>query len=158
LERKRKPGEEILEASISSARADAAPSSSSASVSLATMSSGTATGLYDCLNQMLQNKNMPIENIVGFSSYTTNVMVGKHCSVFALLKKDLPHIALVKCSCHMIHLSSSKACLKLPRNVEDFLRSVGAHVNRSSHRQLRFKEFQEFFQVEIHKILAPTQT
>ncbi|KAF2889212.1 hypothetical protein ILUMI_16961 [Ignelater luminosus] len=40
----------------------------------------------------------------------------------------------------MIHLSSSKACLKLPRNVEDFLRSVGAHF------------------MEIHKILAPAET
>ncbi|CAG5003156.1 unnamed protein product [Parnassius apollo] len=122
------------------------------------LSSGTAKGLYDCLHQMLRNKNILIENMVGFSSDTTNVMVGEHCSVFALLKKDLPHIALVKCSCHMIHLSSSKACLKLPRNVEDFLRSVGAHFSRSSQRQLKFREFQEFFQVEIHKILTPAQT
>ncbi|CAG4942601.1 unnamed protein product [Parnassius apollo] len=122
------------------------------------LSSGTAKGLYDCLHQMLRNKNISIENMVGFSSDTTNVMVGEHCSVFALLKKDLPHIALVKCSCHMIHLSSSKACLKLPRNVEDFLRSVGAHFSRSSQRQLKFREFQEFFQVEIHKILTPAQT
>ncbi|CAG5046361.1 unnamed protein product [Parnassius apollo] len=122
------------------------------------LSSGTAKGLYDCLHQMLRNKNISIENMVGFSSDTTNVMVGEHCSVFALLKKDLPHIALVKCSCHIIHLSSSKACLKLPRNVEDFLRSVGAHFSRSSQRQLKFREFQEFFQVEIHKILTPAQT
>lgn len=122
------------------------------------VSSGTAAGLYNCLKQMLLNKNIPIENMVGFSSDTTNAMVGEHSSVFALLKNDLPHIALVKCSCHMIHLSSSKACLKLPRNVEDFLRSVGAHFSRSSKRQMKLKEFQEFFQVEIHKILAPAQT
>ncbi|XP_069964757.1 uncharacterized protein [Bactrocera oleae] len=69
------------------------------------VSSGTAAGLYDCLKQMLLNRNIPIENMVGFSSDTTNVMVGEH-------KSDLPHIALVKCSCHMIHLSSSKTCLK----------------------------------------------
>ncbi|KAG5880461.1 hypothetical protein JTB14_000566 [Gonioctena quinquepunctata] len=59
------------------------------------VSSGTATGLYDCLNQMLRNKNIPIENMVGFTSDTTNVMVGEHCSVFSRLKNDLPHIALV---------------------------------------------------------------
>lgn len=96
------------------------------------VASGTAAGLYDCLKQMLLNKNIPIENMVAFSSDTTNVMVGEYCSVFALLKNNLPHIALVKCSCHMIHhLSSSKVCLKLPRNVEDFLRSVGARFSRS---------------------------
>ncbi|KAF2900029.1 hypothetical protein ILUMI_06157, partial [Ignelater luminosus] len=129
LERKRKPGEEILEASTSSAKADAAPSSISASVSLATsesndlqtkkvehllldmvkVSSGTATRLYDCLNQMLQNKNIRIENMVGFSSDTTNVMVGKDCSVFALLKKDLPHIALGSFIFYYIAVNPSEA-------------------------------------------------
>lgn len=58
----------------------------------------------------------------------------------------------------MIHLSASKACLKLPRYVEDLLRCLGAHFSRSSHRQIKFKEFQEFFNVDIHKILAPAQT
>ncbi|KAF2886348.1 hypothetical protein ILUMI_19826 [Ignelater luminosus] len=98
------------------------------------VSSGTATGLYECLNQMLRNKNIPIEDMVGFKRFASY------------------------CSGKMLMISSSKACLKLPRNVEDFLRSVGAYFSRSSHKQLKFKEFQEFFQVEIHKILAPAQT
>ncbi|KAJ8970481.1 hypothetical protein NQ314_001210 [Rhamnusium bicolor] len=93
--------------------------------------SGTASGLHECLKDMLNKKHIPINNVVGFSSDTTNVMAGEHVSVFANLKKDIPHIALIKCSCHMINLSSSKACLKLPRTVEDLLRSLGAHFTQT---------------------------
>ncbi|GBP88558.1 SCAN domain-containing protein 3 [Eumeta japonica] len=62
---------------------------------MAEVSSGTAAGLYDSLKHMLLQKNIPLENMIGFSSDTTNVMVGEHFSVFARLKNDFPHIALV---------------------------------------------------------------
>lgn len=58
----------------------------------------------------------------------------------------------------MIHLSASKACLKLPRSVEDLLRNIGSHFSRSYGRQEKLKEFQIFFQVDIHKILLPSNT
>ncbi|CAI6353168.1 unnamed protein product [Macrosiphum euphorbiae] len=96
--------------------------------------------------------------MVGFSSDTTNAMAGKFHSVFTNLKTAIPGIACIKCSCHMIHLSASKACLKLPRSIEDLLRNVGSHLSISHSRQTKYKAFQEFFQVEIHKILAPCTT
>lgn len=58
----------------------------------------------------------------------------------------------------MIHLCASKACLELPRRVEDVLRNIGAHFSRSFFRQNKFREFQIFFGSEIHKILLPSQT
>lgn len=103
-------------------------------------------------------KKIPIANLVGFSADTCNVMFGNHNSVFALLKRDFPNIVCIKCSCHMIHLAASKACLKLPRSVEDLLRNLGSHFSRSFSRQEKFKEFQVFFQTEIHKILSPAVT
>lgn len=96
--------------------------------------------------------------MVGFSSDTTNVMVGEYQSIFSHLKNDSPAIACIKCSCHMIHLAASKACLKLPKHVEDLLRNIGSHFNRSYKRQSDFLEFQEFFKTEIHKILSPATT
>ncbi|KAJ8963505.1 hypothetical protein NQ314_005584 [Rhamnusium bicolor] len=78
--------------------------------------SGTASGLHECLKDMLKKKHIPINNMVGFSSDITNVMAGEHVSVFANLKKDIPHIALIKCSCHMNNLSSSKACFKITKD------------------------------------------
>lgn len=122
------------------------------------MDAGKAEDLYKALKETIMQKNIPFSNLVGFSSDTTNVMVGEHNSVFSLLKKDNPNIVCIKCSCHMVHLAASKACLKLPRSVEDLLRNLGSHFNRSSLRRHKFKEFQIFFQTEIHKILSPATT
>lgn len=122
------------------------------------MKSGTAEDLYQALKQSLVTKHIPFSNLVGFSSDTTNVMVGEKHSVFSLLKQDFPNIVCVKCSCHMIHLAASNACLRLPRSVEDFLRNIGSHFSRSYSRQVSFQEFQEFFHTEIHKIISPATT
>lgn len=119
---------------------------------------GTADDLTDTLLKCMSDKGLEKNMMVGFSSDTTNAMAGKFHSVFTNLKTAVPGIACIKCSCHMIHLSASKACLKLPRSVEDLLRNVGSHFSRSHSRQTKYKEFQEFFQVEIHKILSPCTT
>ncbi|KAG5881767.1 hypothetical protein JTB14_005530 [Gonioctena quinquepunctata] len=122
------------------------------------MESGTAKDLLDNLKNILINKEIPLQNLVGFSADTTNVMFGEKQSVVSLLKNELPHIVCIKCSCHMTHLATSKACLKLPRSVEDLLRNVGSHFSRSYSRIAKFKEFQIFFQTDIHKILSPSHT
>jgi hypothetical protein len=122
------------------------------------VASSTAEELFKSLIKSIESKGIPLTNLVAFSSDTTNVMVGHHNSVFSLLKQALPHIACIKCSCHMIHLAACKACLKLPKSVEDMLRNIGSHFSRSYGRQEKFREFQEFFHVEIHKILSPATT
>jgi hypothetical protein len=119
---------------------------------------GTANELFGALLNIIKSKDIPLENVVGFASDTPNVMTGMYQSVFALLRKEIPAIACVKCSCHMVHLSASKACLELPRSVDDLLRNVGSQFSRSPARQQKLKEFQEFFQTDIHKILNPAIT
>ncbi|XP_044744751.1 uncharacterized protein LOC123306698 [Coccinella septempunctata] len=118
----------------------------------------TAQELFDVLKGSLDTRQIPLQNLVGFSSDTTNVMVGEHQSVFAHLKKCLPYIVCVKCSCHMAHLAASRACLVLPKHVEDMLRNIGSHFSRSSSRRQKYEEFQIFFKVDIHKILSPSNT
>ncbi|CAG9825645.1 unnamed protein product [Phaedon cochleariae] len=118
----------------------------------------TADDLYALLKESLRLNKIRSTNLVGFSSDTTNVMVGKYHSVFSLLKEEFPHIVCVRCSCHMAHLAISKACLKLPRHDEDLLRNIASHFNRSALRRTQFQEFQDFFNVEIHKILSPSIT
>lgn len=46
------------------------------------MKSGTAESLYNELKESLLSKGIPLENITGFSSDTTNVMAGDHNSCF----------------------------------------------------------------------------
>ncbi|CAG9835526.1 unnamed protein product [Diabrotica balteata] len=117
-----------------------------------------ANELFDTLKKRLVDKNIPISNLVAFSSDTTNVMAGQYHSVFALLKNEIPNILCVKCSCHMAHLAISHACLKLPRSIEDLVRNIGSHFSRSAMRNERLQEFQSFFKTDIHKILKPAIT
>lgn len=93
-----------------------------------------------------------------FVGFSCNVMAGSLHSVFTNLKNSIPNIACIKCSCHMIHLSASKACIKLPLSIEDVLRNIGSHFSRSHNRQVKYKEFQNSFEVEIHQILSPCTT
>lgn len=104
------------------------------------LETSTAEVLYSSMIENLKKHNIPVTNMVGFSSDTCNVMVAEHNSVFSRLKPQNPNIVCVKCSCHSIHLAASKACLKLPRSVEDLLRNLGAHFNRSFSRQMALKE------------------
>jgi hypothetical protein len=85
-------------------------------------------------------------------------MVGEYNSVFSRLRVDFPSIVNVSCTCHSIHLAASKACLKLPRSVEDMMRNIYAHFHRSYQRSVTLKDFEELYHVETHNILAPGQT
>lgn len=120
--------------------------------------SGTGENLCTEMLNKFREQNIPLENLVGFAADTTNAMVGAHNSVFTHLKDEIPNIACVKCSAHSIHLVASKACLKLPRSIEDMLRNIGAHFSRSSQRKSRLTEIQKFFDEEIHTILSPCTT
>lgn len=117
-----------------------------------------ANSIYNCIIETFEKNNLSLNNLVGFSSDTTNVMFGEYHSLVTLLKNRFPYIACIKCSCHLIHLSTSQACLKLPRSTEDLLRNIGAYFSRSAKRQEALKEFQIFFQTDIHKILLPSTT
>ncbi|XP_028396907.1 uncharacterized protein LOC114520771 [Dendronephthya gigantea] len=127
-------------------------------VDLVETADGTANGIYSKIKETFQGMNIPVVNIVGYASDTTNVMFGQNHSVSQLLKSEISHVQIVKCSCHLIHLVSSQAALKLPKSVEDLCRDIYAHFHRSSKRQDTYKEFQAFFEMEPHKMLSPSQT
>ena len=117
-----------------------------------------AESLYDALKKSFIDKNIPLDNIIGYSSDTCNVMFGEHKSVTSLMKVDLPHVVFVRCSCHSIHLCVSHACLKLSNSLEDTCRNIYAYFSRSSLRRQELKEFQEFVNVSPHKLLSYGQT
>ena len=117
-----------------------------------------AKGLYQSMKTSLEEKSIPLSNIIGYSSDTCYVMFGENLSVSTLLKKDIPHVATIKCSCHMIHLCASHACLKLSTTLEDLCRNIYAHFSRSSLRQKDLEQFQAFVEVQPHKLLKLSQT
>ena len=82
--------------------------------------------------------------IIGFSSDTCNVMFGERLSVMSLMKEVCNNIVFVKCSCYMIHLCVSHACLKLSTILENLCRNIFNYFSRSSLLQHELKEFQMF--------------
>lgn len=77
----------------------------------------TAEGLHTALIKALEASNLEPSKMVGFAADTCNVMFGERNSVTQRLKLQLPKLLAVKCSCHSIHLVSSKAFSLLPTQV-----------------------------------------
>ena len=75
---------------------------------------GSANGIYSKKKQTFSDMIIPINNIVGFSFDTANVMFGQNHSISILLKSEISYVQFMKCSCHLIHLVFSQTALKLP--------------------------------------------
>lgn len=118
----------------------------------------SAAGLYEAIKSSLEEKKIPVKNIIGCSSDTTNALFGEHQKVVSLLKKDVPYVFAVKCSCHMIHSCASHVCLKMSTTLEELCRSIYSHYSRSNLRQKEFHLFQEFIEAEPNKLLGIGQT
>ena len=102
--------------------------------------------------------NIPLKNIIGYASDTTNVMFGQYHSVVTLLKAEIPHLYCIKSLCHSAHLCASHGCEQLPRSVEDLVRKIYSHFSHSAKRLAQYKRFQAFTDTKPHKLLKPAQT
>lgn len=117
-----------------------------------------AEHLYLSIVNSFAEYGVPPENVVGFASDGTNVMMGKRNSVASRFIEHYPGIVIMKCICHSAHLCASESCKMLPKKCEDLARNIYNHFKNSSKRQHIFKQFQMFTNLDIHKILHPSQT
>ncbi|KAI4455395.1 hat family dimerization domaincontaining protein-related [Holotrichia oblita] len=118
----------------------------------------TADHLYTLVCNTMKEKNVNMKNLIGFGADGCNTMFGEHNSFTSRLKKDFPGIITVKCICHSLHLCASTACEQLPAECEKLARNIYNFFKNSSNRQANFQQFQAFAEVEVHKILKPSQT
>ena len=68
---------------------------------------GTAERLVKSLLELFRVDEIDLERLIGFCSDTCSVMFGINKSVSTILKKEIPQIMSIKCSCHSIHLCTS---------------------------------------------------
>jgi len=118
----------------------------------------TAERLFNVVIQTFQKRNINIENIVGFGSDGCVTMMGKHNSVASRFIILCPNIFIMKCICHSLHLCASEACKQLPRKTEDLARDIHNFMKSSSKSQAQIAQFQKFLDLDVHKILHPSQT
>ncbi|XP_022834568.1 uncharacterized protein LOC111362226 [Spodoptera litura] len=102
-----------------------------------------AKTVYDAIKDQLTRDGLKIENMVGIGVDGANVMVGKHNSVTALLKSELPDIVIVKCVSHSLHLCAENAAKLLPRQLEFLVRE--AH-NWFSYSPKRLEKYRDLFE------------
>lgn len=118
----------------------------------------TADAIFSAVTCYLQKYDIPLTNIIGFASDNASVMMGYLNGVKAKFENLVPNIFVMGCLSHSLHLCASKACCSLPNDVERLTRSIYNYFSHSAKRQHDFKEFQEFVEVEPHKLLRPCQT
>lgn len=118
----------------------------------------TAENIFSNVINSFKKNSVNIENIIGFGSDGCSTMMGQNNSVSSRMKEMFPGVFIMRCICHSLHLCCSVACKSLPRRLEDFARNVFNFFSHSSKRQSQFIEFQQFLNIDVHKILYPFQT
>ncbi|KAF0689644.1 DUF4371 domain-containing protein, partial [Aphis craccivora] len=105
-----------------------------------------------------KKKNINLDNLIGFGSDGCSTMMGSQNSMSSRMQLYFPGIFIIKCICHSIHLCCSEACKSLPRRCEDLARDIYNFFSHSSKRQSQFVQFQQFLNLNVHKMLHPSQT
>lgn len=85
-------------------------------------------------------------------------MVGKRNYFMTLIQNDSSNVIKIQCICHSSALIASKACMNLPRTVEQLMRSIYSYVSGSSKRCAQLFEVQEYFGDQRKKLLKLADT
>jgi len=118
----------------------------------------SANNIFEIFKNLLQEKEIPLNNIIGMASDNAAVMIGCNNSFMSRLKLEVPGLVILNCICHSSALVASKACEQLPQSCENLIRNVSTYISGSAKRCAILDEFQEFFNVERNKILKISNT
>ncbi|XP_067122933.1 zinc finger protein 862-like [Centruroides vittatus] len=119
---------------------------------------GTAQGLQNCIKSIFQERKVPLQNMIGFTSHNCATMVGNKTGLLTLLKQDFPSIFAIGCICHSFALCSSHVVKTFSSYLELFLKNITSYFARSSKRQNDFKMIQGVVNTSQHKIPKLSQT
>ncbi|KAK3864442.1 hypothetical protein Pcinc_029875 [Petrolisthes cinctipes] len=84
----------------------------------------SANGLYTAVKEFFKTKGIQEENCIRFASDGASVMAGKNNSLYSKLRHDIPHLRLVQCMCHSLHLACSKAVEALPKQLDFIIKET----------------------------------
>ncbi|XP_062610502.1 uncharacterized protein LOC134272272 [Saccostrea cucullata] len=119
---------------------------------------GSATNIFDHIQQVFVDNEIPWSNLISFMSDNCSVMTGKHNSVVTRIKEKAPSVFDFGCVCHLANLCTVAGVKALALPVEDLLVEVYFHFYHSSNRKEKYKEFMEFTDIEPLKILKHSST
>ncbi|CAM4573248.1 unnamed protein product [Leuciscus chuanchicus] len=118
----------------------------------------TGEGIYNLTDQELNKRKIPWGNCVSFSADNASVMQGLRKGVAAFIKSQNPHIYMVGCACHLMHLAAEKASRSLCIDIEDMLILIYYYLDKSSKRKALLRDLQMLCDTDVRKILKLSST
>ena len=94
----------------------------------------TGETLFNALAAVLETHYIPWNNVIGFTSDSASVMVGKRNSVLSRVIIQQPDVFSMGCVCHLAALCAAAGLKKLPLSIDDLLIDVYYHFKNSSKR------------------------
>ncbi|XP_076049634.1 SCAN domain-containing protein 3-like [Oratosquilla oratoria] len=106
---------------------------SSQFLGLISVTSTTSEALYQHLKDYFSSIGVDLRQCFAIGTDGASNLCGAHHSLYTLMKKDIPHLILIKCTCHSLHLAcSSHASDELPSNIDFMIRESYSWFHRSS--------------------------
>ena len=116
--------------------------------------------MFETSDTVIKSFSLDRNNYVLYSSDYTNSMIGKRNS---LLKRTTnvqgnQKTFDVGCPCHLAHVCAGKGAKELSVNVEDFVIDLYYHFRRSAKRKAQLREYIEFNNNAMRKIIKHVST
>ena len=130
-------------------------------VGLKSCSDAKAPGITEAVNSAMTDvcENWK-EKAVALGSDGASVMVGDMGGVYALLKRDIPHLIKVHCIAHLLELAFSDTVKAVPQleEAKDTLQGIWKHYHCSPKAVCELKELAESMQVKAYKAVKADGT
>lgn len=122
--------------------------------------STTADALYETIKEFLENLGLDLTKMVGLGTDGASNLCGVNCSLFTKLRQHSPHLILVRCVCHSLHLCAQAAFKELPSNLEYLLRESYSWFSHSPNRRYDYEQLWQTIEGDNHalKLVAPAAT
>jgi Domain of unknown function (DUF4371) len=112
----------------------------SALLGLVEVVSTTAEDLYQAVKLFLETNGLSLDRIVGLGTDGASNLCGVKNSLFTRLKAHNPHLELVRCVCHSLHLCAQAAFKELPANLDFLLRESFSWFSHSPNRRYEYRQ------------------
>ena len=125
---------------------------------LPALTSRTAAGIFEAVENVITTNNIPWLNVVGFASHNCKTMIGSKESVLTKLRDKSPIVFSIGCICYLASWCVKDGVKALQFKVDDLLVDIFYFFHHSSKRISEFKAFQEFTEVDEDRILKHCPT
>ncbi|XP_076033730.1 uncharacterized protein LOC143020818 [Oratosquilla oratoria] len=110
-----------------------------------------AGDIYVTVKNCLMEDGLDVNKLMGIGTDGANLMVIHHHSLVTLLKNDNPEIILIRCVCHSLHLSASKACENLPTVLEFLVKETHTWFSKSPKRINKYTNLYKVLEDRVPK-------